>query len=127
MEDFFGPAISVYSRKQAIDDGFLIDVSETARETGFVFPVALTAGAWGECVEVPKGVKGQDEAGRLWVVLDLLREAIRDSSGGREIRFQLHVRNDNRAGTPPLVTLKSVSGPGDDGEPVLTIMLPDED
>ena len=26
-----------------------------------------------------------------------------------------------------LVTLKSVSGPGDDGEPCITIMLPDED
>jgi hypothetical protein len=26
-----------------------------------------------------------------------------------------------------LVTLKAVSGPGDDGEPVMTLMLPDED
>ena len=26
-----------------------------------------------------------------------------------------------------LVTLKAVSGPGDDGEPVMTFMLPDED
>ena len=27
-------------------------------------------------------------------------------------------------GTPPLVWLKAVSGPGDEGEPVLTVMLP---
>jgi hypothetical protein len=39
----------------------------------------------------------------------------------------VHVRNDNREGTPPLVRLKAVSGPGDDGEPVVTVMLPDED
>jgi len=26
-----------------------------------------------------------------------------------------------------LVTLKAVSGPGDDGEPVMTFMLPEED
>jgi hypothetical protein len=26
-----------------------------------------------------------------------------------------------------LVTLKAVSGPGDEGEPVMTIMLPEED
>jgi hypothetical protein len=30
-------------------------------------------------------------------------------------------------GTPPLVRLKAVCGPGDQGEPVLTVMRPDED
>ena len=28
--------------------------------------------------------------------------------------------------TPPLVRLKAVCGPGDHGEPVVTVMLPDE-
>jgi hypothetical protein len=40
--------------------------------------------------------------------------------------FALHVRNDNRERTPPLLLLKAVSGPGDEGEPVLTIRLPNE-
>jgi hypothetical protein len=35
------------------------------------------------------------------------------------------VRNDER--TPALVRLKAVCGPGDRGEPVITIMLPEED
>jgi hypothetical protein len=35
------------------------------------------------------------------------------------VAFALHVRNDNRDGTPPQVRLKAVSGPGDDGEPVV--------
>jgi hypothetical protein len=43
------------------------------------------------------------------------------------VPFALHVRNDNRERTPPLVRLKAVSGPGDDGGPVLTVMRPDED
>ena len=30
MAEFFGPPISVYTREQAIDDGVLVDVSETA-------------------------------------------------------------------------------------------------
>jgi hypothetical protein len=30
-------------------------------------------------------------------------------------------------GTPPLVRLKALYGPGDYGEPVLTVMLPGED
>jgi len=45
---------------------------------------------------------------------------------GPELRFSLHVQNDNSEGTPPLIRLKAVCGPGDQGEPVVAIMLPDE-
>jgi hypothetical protein len=117
-----------YSRADAIRDGVLIDVSAAAREAGIRRPVALTRAAWERCVRVPPGVACQDEAGRLWDVLWLLRCAIPGSSGGaREVRFGVHVRNDNRDRTPPLVRLKAVCGPGDHGEPVITVMLPDED
>jgi hypothetical protein len=47
--------------------------------------------------------------------------------GWSELIFRLHVRNDNRDRTPPLVTLKAVCGPGDDAGPVITVMLPEED
>jgi hypothetical protein len=116
-----------YSRAQAIEDGALIDVSTVAREAGISYPVALTSAAWGRCVTVPPGVECQDEAGRLWDVLWLLRLAIGRSDGGPEVRFGVHVRNDNRERTPPLVRLKAVCGPGDQGEPVITVMPPDED
>ena len=43
------------------------------------------------------------------------------------IHFGVHVRNDNREGTPPLVRLKALCHPGDQGEPVVTVMTPDED
>jgi hypothetical protein len=43
------------------------------------------------------------------------------------LRFGVHVSKDNRSGTPPLVRVKALCGPGDQGEQVLTIMLPDED
>jgi hypothetical protein len=116
-----------YTRAEAIADGVLIDVTPTAREAGFKYPVALTAAAWVKCVAVPPGVACQDESGRLWDVLNLLRCAIRASDGGAEVRFGVHVRNDNGEGMPPLVRLKALCGPGDQGEPVLTVMLPDED
>jgi hypothetical protein len=45
----------------------------------------------------------------------------------RLVAFAWHVRNDNRDRTPPLVRLKALCGPGDRGEPVVTVMLPDED
>jgi hypothetical protein len=60
-------------------------------------------------------------------VLFLLSMAIHRSDDGTDIRYSIHVRNDNREGIPPLVQLKAVSGPGDNGEPVITIMLIDED
>jgi hypothetical protein len=59
-------------------------------------------------------------------VLFLLRLAAGRSDGGPELRFAVHVRNDNREGTPQLVRLKAVCGPGDQGEPVVTVMLPEE-
>jgi hypothetical protein len=119
--------ISSYSRAQAIEDGILIDASSVAKEAGFRFPVALTVAVWERCVAVPEGVECQDEAGRLWDVLHMLRCAIKQSSSGDRVDFALHVRNDNREGTPPLVRLWSLCGPGDDGEPVITVMLPGED
>jgi hypothetical protein len=111
-----------------LDPAVLIDVSQTAKEAGFRYPVALTAATWAKCVAVPPGVLCQEEAGRLWDVLTMLRFAIRASSGGAsEVRFGVHVRNDNRDRTPPLVRLKALCGPGDQHEPVITVMLPDED
>lgn len=35
-----------YTRAEALRDGVLIDVSQTARDAGFRYPVALTAAAW---------------------------------------------------------------------------------
>ena len=119
--------IHSYSRAQAIEDGILIDVSATAREAGIRYPVALTRAVWERCVAVPPGVACQDEAGRLWDVAWMLACAVRRCAGGAEVPFALHVRNDNRQGTPPLVRLKAVCGPGDQGEPVITVMLPEED
>ncbi len=42
-DPFFGPVIYSYTCAQAIADGVLVDVSETAREVGFRWPVAITA------------------------------------------------------------------------------------
>jgi hypothetical protein len=39
-----------YTRTDALRDGVLIDVSATAREAGFKYPVALTAAACAKCV-----------------------------------------------------------------------------
>lgn len=123
--DLFGPVIFSYSRAQAIADGVLIDVTETAKEAGIKHPTALTAAVWAEYVEVPAGVECQDEQGRLWDILNMFRFAAKQSAGGTELRFEVLVRNDNTSPKP--VTLKAICGPGDTLDPVLTILLPDED
>jgi hypothetical protein len=120
--------IFAYTRKQAIEDGVLVDVTETAKEAGFRIPVALTHAVWARYVEVPEGVEGQDEKGRLWDVLWMCRWGVqRGNRAGSELLFHLYVRNDNRPGDPPFVRLKAVCGPDDDASPCITIMLPDED
>jgi hypothetical protein len=105
----------------------LVDVTETAKEAGMKYHTALTAAVWQKYVAVPEGVEAQDEQGRLWDILWMLRCAIMRNQPTENTRvdFRLLVRNDNRR--PQEVTLKALCGPGDEAEPVITVMLPDED
>jgi hypothetical protein len=119
--------IHSYSRAQALEDGVLIDVSQTAKEAGIRYPVALTRAVWERCVKVPPGVECQDEAGRLWDVLWLLRVAIEGSDGGSELCYGVHVRNDNWEQTPPLVQLRALCRPNDDGSPCINVLMPGEE
>ena len=124
----FGEIIYNYTRKQAIADGFQVDVSSAAKEAGICFPVFITRTAFDAYVTVPPNVSGQDEAGRLWDVVWMLRFAIRKSAQGQSrLPFALYVRNDNRA--PRLVKLVAMCGAldMDAPEPAITVMMPDED
>jgi len=120
--------ISSYLRSDALADGVLVDVTETAREAGFLLPVALTRAAWDLCMALSPAAEraGNDERGRLWDVLWMLRSAIGRSRGsdGSEIRVELLCVT--QCVRPSRVTLRSVVGPGDDEQPVLTVMLPEE-
>jgi hypothetical protein len=123
--------IYVYSRAQALEDGVLVDVTETAKEAGFKIPVAVTDAVWHDYIEW-ENVKNkkaiQDTEGRLWDVLSMLRFACNRFKNESEIIYRLYVvSRDRQAVKPSLVTLKAVIGGGDNGEPVITIMLPNED
>ncbi len=126
--DHFGPVIYSYTRSQAVADGVQVEVSKTAREAGISFPVFLTRGVFDSFVTVPPGVSCQDEAGRLWDIVWMLRFAIlRARPGVQRIPVALYVRNDNRRAT--LIKLVATCGPLDidDPQPAITVMLPDED
>ena len=124
----FGPVIYTYTRSQAIADGFQVEVSKVAREAGITFPVFLTRSVYDNYLTVPAGVTAQDEAGRLWDIVWMLRFAIRKAQPNQtRLPFALYVRNDNQRAR--LIKLIATCGPldVDDPQPAITIMLPDED
>ncbi len=121
---------SAYTRKQAIEDGLLVDVSKVAREAGFIFPVAITAGVHRLIENIPQSRSHQDYAGRLWDVLWMAAMTARHAKG-TEVLYKVILHHIDRRGTRGVfriyATLKMHIGPGDEGDPVITIMLPDED
>ncbi len=124
----FGKIVYSYSRAQAVADGFQIEVTKTAREAAICFPVFLTRAVYDAYVTVPPGVTGQDEAGRLWDIVWMLRLAILKAHPGRtRLPFALYVRNDNERAR--LVKLVAHCGPLDldEPQPAITVMMPDED
>ena len=124
----FGKVVYAYTRSQAVADGFQVEVTKTAQEAGIRFPVFITRTAFDAYVTLPPDVAGQDEAGRLWDIVWMLRFPIRKAQTGQtRLPFALYVRNDNRR--PQLVKLVAMCGPldMDAPEPAITIMMPDED
>src|SRR4051812_22169186 len=91
----FGQVIYSYTRSQAIVDGVQVEVTKTAQEAGIRFPVFLTRTVFDAYVTVPPNVSGQDEAGRLWDIVWMLRHAIQRSRAGVDrIPVAVYVRND---------------------------------
>lgn len=116
-----------YTRAEALADGALVDVTPTAQETGFKFPVAITATLHHRLT--PNGYEqavGQSYDGRLWDVLFLA--AVRGRRlNGSEARFSV-LMAEQAEGHPHMVQhtldLYMHLGPGDAGEPVITIGFP---
>jgi len=127
MDNF--PIIYSYTRSQAVADGVQVEVTKTANEAGIRFPVFITRGVFDSFVAVPPGVTGQDEGGRLWDIVWMLRFAIlRARSGVERIPVALYVRQSDTQ-RPQLIKLIATCGPLDidDPQPAITVMLPDED
>lgn len=125
--------IHAYTRADMLEDGELIDVTEIGLEAGFTVPVALTRTVWADCVEWSPADNArkhacQDEAGRLWDVVYMARVyGARNATGSRVVFPVYRVPREGRGTRPRLVQLHLHIGPGDAGEPVITIMQPGEE
>jgi hypothetical protein len=120
MENLFGEVISSYTRAEGIADGVLIDVSETAKEAGIKFPVAVTNKLWADFIKVEGTKRSGDTEGRLWDTIWMLLVNIKRGNNGSRVDYVVRYGRKN-------VTLKALVHPGDNREPVITIMLPNED
>jgi hypothetical protein len=145
MSEFCDDAevISGYSRKQAIEDGVLVDLTANGEtklllhDAGFKAPVAMTTGAFRKTVlagttGTPDGQfvfpGGQSLKGRLWDVLFVLSMTARSQRGRQSDRVHFQVDVDAAGdGKRETVSLWAMLGPSDNGEPVMTIMLEGED
>ncbi len=118
------PVIFSYTRTQALEDGQLVDISELAREAGFKFQVAITCGVHALLNDTEQA--GQSFKGRAWDMLMVLRFEIRRTTNTDTIYFS-PLFNTRHQAAPKPHDLWAKCGPGDAGEPVITVMLTDED
>lgn len=124
--------IFTYSRKQALRDGNLVDLTEEARKYGFKVPFACTDTVWrtiewDEHDQANKPDAGQSTEGRLHDVLTLAILAAREEQGNRAVFKVLMVPKEGTRSTAEPVSLHITIGPGDDADPVCTLMLINED
>lgn len=126
LEELFGAPIHVHTRQDLLNDGDLIDISNLAKEAGIKFSVAVTRGVWGEVVEPDEVAinRGESKEGRTWDVLTMLRFGMLNSKGGSVVHFSVIATKNGRE---EVRKLRAECGPGDNMEPVITVLLPNED
>jgi hypothetical protein len=120
--------IDSYSRAQAIADGVLVDVTEQARNSAIRYPVAVSDTLFHQYIEPSEVLlkQGQSINGRLSDVFMQLIVAIKRSfCHVPDIHFSVAFLMDT--GKTETVKVWATINGGDDGKPVVTIMLEGED
>lgn len=127
MEEIFGETISSYSRSQAIEDGFLVDLMQDQMldvcRQHYKFPIACTAAVFSimqKAVENPRYCN--DYAGVLHDMLHMSKIYKRQIDESTVI-FRVMITG---AGRQRNFDFKLQVGPGDNSEPVITITMPEE-
>ena len=116
----FGEVVYSYSRKQAIEDGVLVDLSEVdSIKQHWKHPFACTSTVWA-LIETALQQPGQDVSGICHDISTMAKLAIRSTPDPELVRFSVIISGRTHV-------LKLHIGPGDTAAPVLTLMLPYED
>lgn len=115
--EIFGEPICCYTRADALEDGVLVNISERARRAGIKYPTACTHGVWSLIGTMPESCTAEESV-RLAAVLTAMLAAIRRGGAQGTDRVEFHALG---------AALWAHCGPGDQGEPVITIMREGED
>jgi len=119
--------ISTYTRKEALCDGALVDVTQLAKEAGFKWPVAITQKLHAILNNIPEKHGHQDYTGRLWDVLSTASFYARSkTNGGSKLDYKIVCHHDvhledGEVATREMLELSLTAHPGDEYEPVITI------
>ena len=116
-QEIFGDPVYVYDAKQAEEDGYLVNVTETAKEAGFKWTTRISRGVYDLC-EPPKSNKIQSFEGRLWDVLYLAKMNIKRSTDNDLIPYVVKIGRKNET---LWITIDTTMG-----EPAIHIIKPDE-
>ena len=100
-----------YSRKQALADQVLIDVSDVAKRSDFLLPTVVSSNLLAVI----------DAENQLPVLFAVFHDKIKFKQGLEDI---LETQTISKTGR--VITVILHIGPGDDGKPVLTMMLPED-
>jgi len=119
--------IHTYTRKDALQDGNLYDVTELGRLAGFSVPVAVTALVHGICRLRQTPGDGQVDRWYLRKVIQLARlhASYERNRNSREFLFEVSFLDTDQERHAE--QFKCVLGPDDDGLPCVTIMIDWED
>jgi hypothetical protein len=119
LNDLCGDFIYSYTRRQAIDDGVLVDLSQFAVvRKHWKLHMACTDAVWGIIDHAVKHERKEIE-GVLHDISVMAMTRIGRDTGGT-LYFDCIIGTEKRS-------LKLHCGPGDTAVPVLTLMLPNED
>ena len=121
--------ISTYSRAQAIADGVLVDASigELAPISRHLyrFPVAMTAEVFAIIQAAVENKRADNSLAGVWHdIMWMSRMRVYARPDPSTVLFTVKIRG---AGRRQIYAFKLVCGPGDNAEPVLTLMLPEQD
>ena len=121
--------ICCYTRQKAIDDGIMVDVSNFVSDFGFIVPVAITNNLFVRYIQPTNKVaeSGQTSESRMIDLLVVMMIKLFQRPNTERLAFNVtfDVESEERIESK-LVQILAVIGQGDAGEPVLTIMLPED-
>lgn len=123
ITDFLGDVtVFTYTRAEAIADGVLVEADpEIVQAAGFSIPVAMTSTVYETFVTARSHESESENLARLGWLLHTVRDAIKSSAEGNRVDFH-HMDSDGK-----MHELYALCHPGDNGEPVITVMFIGED